>query len=131
MTTYSQFLSALAALPVEGVNRRYQTPPLSLNRADLPAQWVQAGDGESAAITLDGGQWPLFRAQLIIAVEALAQSVLFDSYGQAIEMMDNVHTALTQARLAKSRTVWHISLSSLSVADVEYLAVIAAVEASG
>ena len=42
-TTMVQWVDAFQALTVSGVTRHYDNPPLSLNTADLPADYLRDG----------------------------------------------------------------------------------------
>lgn len=138
MTTYTAFVTALAALTVTGVTRSYvmgQTPPAALNAADMPAMWVQGPTGENAPrIFCDDAGWPRFRAQVVIALQATAQSNMATVWEDCVTMMDNVHAALIAdagQSLAAAGTTYTMNLGTVTVAGVAYWAVIVDVTTEG
>ena len=136
-TTYSEFLLRLGQLHVTGVTRRYlltETPPASLNTADLPAMWVQEPKGEAEVISGGGGgraTWQTFNGRLIVATCPAAQSTLATAFNAAVTMMDSVVYALQGSNLADSATTWELRMADVTVAGVVYWAVIAEVHAKG
>ncbi len=139
MTTYTSFLTALAALSIAGVKRAYvmgQTPPASLNAADMPAMWVQAPSGASEVTAFcNADDWPKFQAQIVIAVMPTSLSNMAAIWQDCVTMMDNVVDALmaesTGQMLAKSGTSWSQRLGTVTVAGTDYWAVIVDVTAEG
>ena len=134
MTTYANFIANLGDLTITGVNRLYNEPPLSLNTADLPAQWVQFPIGEEDALTFGvHGGWPSFTAQLIIAYEPVAQNLHPANWSGVITLMDSTVTALRNAvgTVAKGKLRWSINPTVVTVGSIDYWAVTAEVTGYG
>ena len=135
MTTYTSFLTALAKLSVSGVTRRYEmgdTPPASLNAGELPAQWVQRPGGDAEPVMFDPATaWPTFSAQLIIAVQPVAQSTGPQIFSAMVTLIDALITALDGADLAESAPSWTIRDARITVAGTDYWGVVAEVKADG
>lgn len=135
MTTYSEFLRRLGEVSIDGVVRRYglgQTPPASLNAGELPASWLQLPEGAHEDYAFGGGlTWPEFHAQLIVATSPLAANTLADAFASLVGMMDAIRVALEGSVLAKSRTVMGMKQGVVTVAGIEYWAVVCNVTASG
>ena len=133
MTTFTAFVTALGSVDVTGVRRKYTYLPPSL--VDLPCQWPQIPASDEALITFEGaGGWPALRAELVIALEATAQSTQQDNFEDTLTMMDNLTTALrgvAAGTLAKSKPVFAIRMAVVTVAGVDYWAAIATVSANG
>jgi hypothetical protein len=136
-TTFTQFVNALEAVVVTGVNRRYGNgPPQSLNSSDLPAQWVQLPRGGDTTITFGSlGGWPTLAADFVIAVEAVGQNVTDVNFPLTVSMMDNVMSAFTSAEtcglFTKSVPTYEIRQTVVQVAGIDYWAVIATVTGRG
>lgn len=135
MTTYVEYVDGLEALVVAGVARRYtEGPPLSLNTADLPAQWVQLPAGESEAMVLGdaaGSRWPTFSADLIIAIEAVGQSTGGANFDATITLMEALRTRLELTDLTEAPLAWVMRQAIVTVAGNDYWAVVASVRGQG
>lgn len=133
ITTYAAFTAALGNLTVTGVNRKYDHIPASLS--DLPCSWVQLPQSEEGLMTFDGtGGWPMLRAQLIIAVEAVAQNTPKANWDAVIAIIDNLSTALrgvAAGEIAKQKPLFNLRMISVQVAGIDYWAVEATVTAYG
>lgn len=132
-TTYNQVVDGLEALTVTGVTRKYTSgPPASLSSADLPAQFVLMPSGEEdPAAVGTGSEWPRMAADLVIATEAVGQNTMAANYDALVDQCDNLVTALRGLDLGKVRPSWSIRLAIVTVARVEYWAVVARVEVQG
>jgi len=129
---YVEVASALAALNVASVKRRFAHPPASLNAADLPALWVQLPQGESGPpIVFTGERWPVLRVDVVIAVIPVAQSTVEASFAATLEMMDALAEALAAARVGPAPLTWSIRQDVVAVAEAAYWAVVATVEVRG
>ena len=135
MTTYRSFVDALEALVVTGVVRRYTSgPPAgSTGVGDTPAQYVRYPGGDEIAIVFgEQGGWPTLRAELVLLVEAVAQSTQERNFDLTVDMMDNLTTALQGAAcITKSKLHWSVQMAIDTVAGTDYWAVIASVEGNG
>jgi len=135
VTTYRSFVDGLEALVVTGVVRRYTSgPPAgSTGVADTPAQYVRYPGGEEIAIVFgEQGGWPTLRAELVILVEAVAQSTQVRNFDLTVDMMDNLTTALQGATcITKTKLRWSVRMGEDLVAGTAYWAVIASVEGNG
>jgi len=131
-TTYASFVAGLAGVEIAGVTRQYTYPPPSLNAADLPASWAQLPRGESGALTFQAnGGWPLLRADLVVAVEAVAQGQQSGNFAATLAMMDAVADALRGADISRGPLSWDIRQDEVEVAGTRYWAVVATVEGRG
>ena len=135
MTTYVEYVDGLEALVVSGVARRYASgPPLSLNTADLPAQWVQLPAGESEAMVLgdaSGSRWPTFNADLIVAIEAVGQSTGGANFDAAVATMENLRARLELTDLTEAPLSWAMRQAIVTVAGQDYWAIVCAVAGQG
>ena len=128
-TTYASFVNALEALTLTGVRRRYtKGAPASLNV--VPASWVQFPSGEEPLFA-KGVNWPLMRAELVVAYEAVGQGRQPDNFDATVSMMDTVVAAVRAMTLGRRQPTYEIRLGIVSVGDVDYWAVIATVESEG
>ena len=119
-----------------GVTRKYAlnaTPPTSLNTASLPAQFIWPGGGvDDVQRVFQSGGWPQYRATLVIAVEAVAQSNAPANYAACVAMIDNLRTALAAAQdtIAGSDVgvvSWSIREEVRGIGEVSYWCVLATV----
>ena len=135
MTTYVEYVDGLEALVVTGVARRYTSgPPLSLNTADLPAQWAQLPEGESEAMVLgdaSGSRWPTFSADLIIALEAVGQSTGGVNFDATVAMLENLRTRLERTDLTEAPLSWAMRQAIVTVAGQDFWAIVCAVIGQG
>ena len=134
--TLAAFLTALSGLDVSGVVTEYSRPPLSLNTAHLPAQWVQIPeltDEISRTMAQHGGLWSTESAQLVVALEAVGQGDHDTNYDASIAMMDNVKNAIinSASKLGRGKITYHIRQGTLPVAGNDYWVVIAEVTIRG
>ena len=132
-TTFAAFTQALQALDVAGVVKRLDYIPASIS--DLPCQWVQMPESTEGMMTFEGtGGWPELRAQVIIAVEAVAQGQPLSNWNATITMMDAMATALravAAGTLAKTKPVFRLRMVTVTVAGNDYYAVEATVTVNG
>jgi len=132
MTAYTQFVSALAALPVSGVVTRLAYPPASINASDLPMLFVQMPRGNDAPIVFDAAvTWPRLRADVVIVVEPVGQSRTAESFSLSVAMMDALSAVLPAADLGLTRPEWTIRQDNVEIAGNVYWAVVAEVEVRG
>ena len=134
MTTYVDFITNLGDLEVAGVHTRLDEPPASIDSADLPAQWVQFPSGEEDAYTFTAhGGWPTFKAQLIIAYEAISLSTQAANWKGTIALMDDIADTLRAAvgTVAKGKIIWALRVGEVTVGEHKYWAIIAEVETYG
>lgn len=132
MTTLAGFISGLAALNVTGVRRTYAYPPASLSNADLPALWVQLPSLSDEVVAFRAGaHWPTLKAQVVIALEAVAQSTQAANFSQTVTMLDNLISALRGADVCASPLSVTARVAVVEVAGAAFWAVIAEVEGRG
>lgn len=133
MTTLTQFVSGLASLPVAGVVRQYTAPPASLSTSDLPASWTQLPSGERGVASYRPSEfnWRAYRAQLIVATQPFAQDTQEANYADVLAMVDAVMDALQNADICAGPLQWSVHVGVVTVAGVQYWAVIADVEGNG
>ena len=128
--TYTSFYNNLAALSVLDVKKNFTFPPGKLEQADLPVMWVQLPEGEENAITFQThGGWPLYTAQVVIAIESSGQKDRKYNHPDTLRFMDNLADALRGAgqTIAKGKMVFVIRNGFATVADEDYWVVIAEV----
>jgi hypothetical protein len=140
LTAYEDFLDSLGKLSVEGVARVFRAPPLSLETADLPAQYPQANIGQIAdegyhTVRTAGG-WPHMYGQLIIVLEPVGQNTQIENHKAAIQMADNVLTAFRSIRVStgvgRGGWNWLIELvNNHTVGERVYWAIIGTLEGYG
>lgn len=133
ITSYVKFTDNVAMLPIVGVVRQYDEPPLSLNTTDLPASWpmLPTGIETPLAFCRSGAAFPGFNLDLVVAYEAVGQSRQIENFSGALVLMDAVACALRESTLAKSGTSFTIRMDIVAVAGVAYWAIIANITANG
>ena len=134
-TTYSNFVDALEALVITGVERRYtQGPPVGAPATtDCPAQYVRLPSGEDISVVFgERFGWPTLRAELVVLVEPVGQEQHHVNFDATVDMIDAVMTALRATScLGKSLPSCTIRQTIDTVAGQDYWAVVVAVEVSG
>jgi len=139
-TTYTQFCATLLAMAPTGVTRVFalgDTPPASLNAADLPAMWLQSPSAEHDIMTLQSGaHFPHYTAQVVVAVLPTAQGQsLGKAFQDTLTIVDSLQTALDAVRptgtTTGSKPKWTMRQGFVTVGTNDYWAVIAEVSASG
>lgn len=134
-TTFAAFVTALGDLAITGVSSgsRLDQPPLALQTANLPAQWVQLPESSEEPLTYQtNGGWPEMRAELIVAYEAKLQNMHAANWAATLAQLDNVLAALRATRaIGQGILTWTIRPGIVTVAEVDYWAVIAEVTAHG
>lgn len=129
ITTYASFVTALAALTVTGVTRKYSSPPASLNTADLPAMWPGLPRGDEPRMTFEGGGgWPALFCDLVIALEPYGGNTQLANFTATVAMFDNLSSALRSASIGRSGLRWSITADAVDVSGTPYWAVMATIE---
>ena len=132
ITTYATLVSYLGALTITGVTRKFTYPPTSLATADLPAMFPQLPRGEEAAMTFQAnGGWPAMTCDLVVALEPAAQETQSANFSAAVAMLDKVSAALRGADVGKAPLSWRIEQTGVTVAGINYWAVVAHVTTKG
>ena len=101
-TTYMSFLTALAAITVTGVRRKYtlaESPPGTVLAADMPAQFIlPPGPTQSAAAKdMSGDYGRNMVGKLAILVNSVGLDNAPANYTSVVTLMDALHTALVAA----------------------------------
>jgi len=128
-TTLRTFVDNIEALSITGVTTAYtHGPPTKLEAAQLPAQWVQFPSlMESPLVFGEPGGWPTYQATLIVAYEAVAQSIQGTNFDGTVDMMDNVLSALRaitdRCWPGGNKCNWSIRMTNVAVAEVMYWAI--------
>jgi hypothetical protein len=136
-TSLTTFYTNLGDLSITGVTRLFDFPPVALNSADMPAQWVQFPSETEGPMTFGNhGGWPALKAQLIVAVISTIEGTQSANYTAALTMADNVLAALrgvsvSALSLGKARLTWTVNVGIVTVNESDYWAVIADVEGAG
>ncbi len=134
MTTYTAFVTALSGLTVTGVTRKYAYPPEALSTADLPASWPQVPAGDFMPITFGTapGLSSDLRCDLIVAYEPVGQNTSSVNFAGTLTMMDNLSAALKgMSRPVQGRFAWSIRQAIITVAGLEYWALVGSCEGAG
>jgi len=133
MTTITNFVTALGDVTITGVTSKLDEPPRSLATADLPAQWVQVPilEREPATFQSQGKLWDTHRAQLVVAFEAVGQNTQAANWSGVLTLLDNVWTAIAAASIVQGRLQYTIAQGIVTVAKIDFWAVIVEVEAHG
>ncbi len=134
MTTYAQFVSALAGLTVTGVKRKFTSTPTQLSTADLPATYPRIPNASEGGLTAEGqGGWPTLTCDLVIVVEPMGQSRPSANFAATVSLIDNLNTALRGASLTKSKHSWTVRREGVNVdgGQTDYWALVATVTGHG
>lgn len=128
--TYERFVELLAGVNVAGVVRKYGHPPDALSTSDLPALWVQSPHSTEAPLVFRHGEGlPVARAQVVVAISAVGQSVNADNFKLALQTMDALADALRRTTgIGRGPLNWTIRPVVVEVAGNGYWAVVADVE---
>lgn len=94
----TSFVSTLAALEVDGVNRRYTYPPLQLSTADLPASFVRPPTADNEPVSTCDDVNTTMSCQLVIAIEPTGQNMQPVNYAALLTMVDALNDALLAAQ---------------------------------
>ena len=131
-TTYSAFVTALAGLTVTGVTRSYTEPPTQISTAGVPAMFprIPAGAGEVEVLS-GGSEISRATAELVVAIEPVAQNMTSINFAAAVTMMDSLETAFRAAIVSVGIDAWTLQVSTVDIGVTPYWAVVATVEASG
>ena len=130
--TYTQFVDAVQALDITGVNRQYEEPPRKFNTADLPCSFVWFPSGDNNPLTFEGGRAFRGRSLDLIVVYAETAITADAPFTATITMMDSVESALLTLDIGQSKPTWRIrSQLYQETADRRYWAVIATIQGAG
>jgi len=129
--TYAEYVATLTALTVTGVTKRYSAPPSQLSTAQLPAMWARLPSGTVEVVAMDGGAGlPSFTCDLVIAIEAMAQSTQPANYAKGIAVIDALQAALTTEALEGVLDSWALRLDAEAIGDTAYWVIVATVTGS-
>ena len=133
MTTITNFVTALGDVTITGVTSKLNEPPRKLTTADLPAQWVQVPILERAPATFQsqGKLWDTHRAQLVVAFEAVGQNTQAANWSGVLTLLDNMWTAIAAASIVQGHIQYSIKQGIVTVAKIDFWAVVAEVEGHG
>lgn len=128
MNTFAQFVTALSEMAVAGVGKRYSYPPASVG--ETPCQFPMLPTGQEGAMTIGAnGGWPAQRVDLVVLYMPVAQSTPDANFAGCLAVMDAVSEALRAARFSKM--TWSLRQAVVTVAGIDYWAVVASVEGHG
>lgn len=132
--TYSEFVSALAGITVDGVNKRYDYPPSQLSTAVMPAMYPRLPESRTEVVAFDGSAGVKACAcELVIVVNPGAQSRNDANFGTTVDLMDALDDALrTAAEDADTDFIdkWSMRLTVEPIGEVLYWLIVARVEGS-
>jgi hypothetical protein len=129
--TYTQLVNTLRNVTIDGVNRKYDSPPKKINNADLPVQFPTLPTSDEGPITFSGVglELPVMRCGLYVVFEAASQNLNEINFDKTIEMMDNVAAAMRSSQMGRGRK-WSLQTVLLAWGNVNYWAVLVEVEAT-
>jgi len=129
-TTLRTFVDNIEALSVTGVTTDFtQGPPTKLETAQLPAKWVDRVGGNEAPLVFGGtaGNSTLY-GTLYIAVGPVAQSTQGSNFDLAVDIYDNLMTALravtTRCWPGGYKATFQPRVTNIAVGEVMYWAVV-------
>lgn len=132
ITSYAAFTTALAALSITGVKRKFTAPPASVDTADLPAIWPGLPSAIEPQMTFaTPGGWPAMKCDLVVALEPVVQNTQSANYAATVAMLDTLSGVLrTPANhIGRGPMTWTITANvQINVSGNLYWAVIATVE---
>ena len=128
MTTYAEFVTAVAGLSITGVNRQYTKEIDAAHTADLPVSFPrlpQGGTNEETMTTCtDDGKTRSI--ELVILLEPVGQSTTPANFDATVAMADNVESAIdTAGNTIMPFVTYDIAMNNTAVPG--YWAVIATV----
>ena len=132
--TYTQFVDAVQALTITGVNRKHEEPPRNFNTADLPCSFVWFPSGDNSPLMFEGATGREFRRRaldLIVVYDSTALDADAD-FTATVTMMDNVEAALGSLSVGQSKPNWTIRSQLYNeTAKRRYWAVVATIRGTG
>lgn len=131
--TMRAFVDGLEAITVVGVVRGYDqgSPSGATSTADLPAMFIYQPriDGATRKVFGSQGGGGSLRAQLIILVEPVAQSVQGENFDDAVGFVDALETELKGAPCTIGGVLsWSIRIGEFALTKQTYWAVIADIQ---
>jgi hypothetical protein len=129
--TFREFVDALEAITVTGVTHYFERgPPSSLTDAQLPAKWVMNVQGTEGSIVFgEQGGLQTLGAEIWIAVVPTVQNTQGANFDNAVDLMDNLLTAIRAEGLCtyKTKLTANIVLTVRAVAGTDYWTIICTV----
>lgn len=135
-TTFRIWVDYLETLAPTGVVKKYASgPPVALNTADLPAQWVELPHGENrpSCAGVEGGDRTLF-VDYVVILEPVGQNTQPVNFDACVTMFDNIDAALVAAMNTSPLTgpmTWRSRLAIVTVAGTAFWAVVTSIEGLG
>jgi hypothetical protein len=129
--TFREFVDTLEAVTVDGVDRHFtQGPPASL-QGILPAKWLMnIRATESGLVFGEHGGRQTISGDIVIAVGPTVQNTQGVNFDKAVDIMDNLMTALRAMGLCDIKSRWSINtrLTVFTVAEFDYWAIVCTIE---
>jgi len=127
--TFREFVDTLEAVTVTGVERHFtQGPPTDLSTAMLPAKWIMNLQDTEGPVVFgeQGGMQSSISADIYIAVGPTVQNTQGANFDNAVDLMDNLKTALRAEGLCsyKSKLTFNTRLTVMAVAGIDYWMII-------
>ena len=127
--TFREFVDTLEAVTVTGVERHFtQGPPTDLSTAMLPAKWIMNLQDTEGPVVFgeQGGRQSSISADIYIAVGPTVQNTQGANFDNAVDLMDNLKTALRAEGLCsyKSKLTFNTRLTVMAVAGIYYCMII-------
>ena len=130
-TTFRAFVDGLEALSITGVKKAY-TAGVPTSISGLPASFVSMPRGESSTISKGrDAHFPTLRANLVVAIQPVPQKTQAINFDAAVDMLDNVKSALDGFSVGKTAPRWKMDVVIYIIGKIEYWAVDAEVEVEG
>ena len=132
LITFRDFVDTLEAVTVTGVERHFtRGPPAKLEDAMLPAKWIMnlRDTEEPLVFGEQGGNQTAMSADIYIAVGPTVQNTQGANFDNAVDLMDNLKTALRAEGLCsyKSKLTFNTRLTVVAVAGIDYWTIICTV----
>lgn len=130
--TISEFVAGLSDLSVAGVRRKYSQPPAVVNTGDMPLMYPRLPEGSGGTNTFSySGTLRYMVCELVIVVQSLRLDSNAVNMRVTLELMDNLHTALTSVASDLCIDRWSLSgQADQANADTYNWLIVARIEAS-
>ena len=130
--TFREFVDALEAITVAGVERHFtRGPPTKLDQPMLPAKWVMNLQDTEAPLAFgnQGGNQTRISADIYIAVGPTVQNTQGANFDNAVDLMDALKTAIRAEGVCDytRKLNFNTRLTVVAVAGIDYWMIICSV----
>jgi hypothetical protein len=136
MTTYRAWVDYLETLAPTGVVKLFTSgPPVALNTADLPAQWLELPHGENrpSCSGREGGDRTLF-VDHVVAMEPVGQNTQPANFDACVTMLDSIDTALDGTYNTSpliGPATWRSHIDAKFIGNIAYWTIVTSIEGLG